>query len=534
MARTLIKGAIIADGTGKKPYKGSVLIDGMRITGIITGEKLPEADTVIDASGKTLTPGFIDIHRHCDIKPFTDPHFGDIMLAQGITSTIVGNCGISMTPASPDAKTAEEAYDFDEPVLGPPFPAIKTYPDYLARLGKCRLPLNMGAMIGTGSVKIAVKGFSSAPYTEEEMEKARTLVREALDLGAPGISAGIMYIPECYSTTDEFAELLKPLGKSGRVLTTHIRGEGDSMVESVREVLEIAEKAGCPLEISHFKSCGMKNWRKEIHRAIALIEQARERGMDVTCDFYPYEGGSTALTTMLPPVFVAGDMKRALEKLGTAEGTEEFRKTASAEYDGWDNYCITLGWDRIIISGVTEEYKDLIGLDMVTAARQAGFEDAFALAARLMHDGNGRASIINMSMCQEDIGTVAQLPYSIVISDSIYADTGNPHPRMYGAFPKMIREYVNERHILSLEEAVHKMTELPARRMKLKDRGLVKEGCFADLNIFDPSAFRDRATFRDPAVAAEGLSYCFINGTLVFRDGEVLKRDSGQILKAED
>lgn len=337
--------------------------------------------------------------------------------------------------------------------MGPIDPAgPATYREYLDALEKVDLPLNTAAMVGTGTIKICVKEFSDSPYTEEELQRAEALVEDALAAGAPGISLGIMYLPECYSSTDEFARILRPVGKYGRLITTHIRGEGDSMVDSIREVIEIAEKAGCALEVSHFKSVGMKNWRKDIHRAIALIEEARARGTDVTCDFYPYEGGSTALTTMLPPVFVAGSMQRALRDLGTPEGVEAFRKTSSVLYDDWDNFCITLGWDRIIISGVTkEENRKFLGMTVTDAAEKFGFEDATALAAYLMHSEDGKCAIINMSMCQEDIDTVARLPYSNIISDAIYAQTDTPHPRMFGAFPKALREFVRERGVLSFE-----------------------------------------------------------------------------------
>lgn len=352
--------------------------------------------------------------------------------------------------------------------------------------------------------------------------------------GAVGVSCGIMYLPECYSTTNEFAEILKPLGKAGRVLTAHIRGEGDSLVSSVKEIIEIGKKAGCPVEISHFKCCGMENWRKGIHEAITLIEEARAAGQDVTCDFYPYEGGSTALTTMLPPCCVAGDMTAALARLGTPEGVEEFRKAAAVRYDDWDNYAITLGWDRILISGVSApENRRFLGLTVEEAAKKFGFPDSASCAAHLMHTDNGKTAIINMSMCQEDIDTVARLPYSTIISDSIYADTDTPHPRMYGSFPKIIREYVNERHVLTLEQAIEKMTSRPARRMGLKDRGELRPGAYADLLIFDPDTFKDRATFSEPTLLAEGLSYALLNGVPVWQDGELLSHSAGRCLLAD-
>lgn len=531
MSTVLLKNGIVYDGLGNPGVPGDVLIRDDRIEKVGNlGDA--EADRVIDAAGRVICPGFVDIHRHCDAKPLNDPLFGKRELAQGITTTVVGNCGISLTPCPDTDAGAREMYDFDEAVLGPmELELPRTYGDYLEALEKTPLAVNFASMIGTGAVKITVKAFADTPYTREELDAARALIEDAMKRGAVGVSLGIMYLPECYSSTDEFAYILEPVGEYGRVITTHIRGEGDSMVESVREVIEIAKKAGCALEISHFKSCGVNNWRKDIHESIALIEKAREEGQDVTCDFYPYEGGSTALTTMLPPVFVAGDMTKALERLGTAEGVEEFRVSSRKPYDDWDNFCVTLGWDRIIISGVTKDkYRPMLGMTVTDAAKKFGYPDPEALAAELMHEESGKTAIINMSMCQEDIDTVAKLPYSNIISDAIYAATDTPHPRMYGAFPKVLREYVGERHLYTLEEAIHKMTGLPAKRMKLAGRGVLQEGNYADILVFDPQKFTDHATFQNPAQMADGLDYLFLNGKLTIEQDEWVENAHNGVL----
>lgn len=524
-----IQNAIIYDGTGAPGYEGALLIRDGRIVQV--GRVTETADRMIDAHGQVVCPGFVDIHRHCDAKPLTDPEFGRRELAQGITTTVVGNCGISMTPRPRSDAAAREYYDFQEAVLGPVgLDGPVTYRDYRAVLEAAALPLNMAAMVGTGTVKIAVKGFGSSPMSREELDAARDHIADALEAGAPGVSLGIMYIPECWTSLEEYVYMLEPVGRYGRVITTHIRGEGDSMVESVREVLEIARRVGCALEISHFKSCGMKNWRRDVHTAIRYIEEARNAGQDVTVDFYPYEGGSTALTTMLPPAFVQGDMTRALERLGTARGVEEFRRMSRVAYDDWDNFCITLGWDRIIISGVSEEHRRYRGLTVTEAARRFGFQDAEELAAHLMHSEAGKTAIINMSMCQDDIDTIAGLPYSHIISDAIYAETDTPHPRMYGAFPKVIREYVKERKIYTLNEAIARMTDRPARRMRLQGVGRLAEGYSADVLIFDPNHFQDYATFTDPARMAEGLSYCIVGGEIAVDHDEYTGIRNGRLL----
>lgn len=542
MAKLLITNGVIYNGSGNEPFNGKIYIkddiikkvwkDGEEESEL---EEIAKEAEIVDAEGKAVTPGFLDIHRHCDIRPFYGTDFGKTMLAQGITTTVVGNCGFSMVPVPEDEAKAEEMFAFAEPVVGPAYPGIHTYEEYMNGLDGKALPVNFASMIGSGTVKIAVKGFSNTPFTEEEMKKASDYIENALAKGAVGVSAGIMYLPECYNSTDDYARMLAPMGKYKAPLCVHIRGEGDSMVDSVREVIEIGKKVGCPVEISHFKSCGMANWKKEIHRAIALIEEARKDGQDITCDFYPYEGGSTSLTTMIPPAFVAGDMNRALERMGTKEGAEEFCRSLEVTYDDWDNFAITLGWDRILISGVNKEQNQkFVGKMVSEAAKEYGFESDGAFVAWLLHDEDGKVAIINMSMCQEDIDTVAKLPYSSVISDSIYAVTDTPHPRMYGAFPKVIREYVQERHLFTLQEAIRKMTSLPAARMNIARRGQIKEGYFADINIFDPQELKDHATFEKPVQLASGISKCFVNGKLAWEDGTLCNDASGRNLRRTD
>lgn len=532
--RTVIKNGLVYEGLGHAPLYRDLLISGDRITDIAARGAINvlKTDLVIDASGKVVCPGFVDIHRHHDAKPFLDPDFGRTELSQGITTAVSGNCGISMVPCPADPEEAQEFYAFEEPVMGPISPGgPKSYEDYLNRLYETPLPINTAQLVGTGSVKICVKGFSDTPYTEEELEKAEAFIEDAMKRGAPGVSLGIMYIPECYSSRAEFERILRPVGRYHRLITTHIRGEGDSMVESVKEVIAIAREVGCALEISHIKSCGVSNWRKEIYRAIAEIEKARAEGMDVTCDFYPYDGGSTALTTMLPPAFIRGNMKEALARLGTPEGVTEFRKLSRRLYEDWDNFCITLGWERILVSGVVlPENKKFLGLRMTEAAEKFGFEDAEALAAWLMYSESGKTAIINMSMDQRDIDTVAGLPWSNIISDAIYAKTDTPHPRMFGTFPKVIRDYVKTRKVLCMEEAIRKMTGAPAARMGLKDRGVIRIGAYADILVFDPEKFIDKATYESPALRPEGLSLCMVNGRIVIENDIWNGVRAGQVL----
>ena len=523
--RRLFRGGTLIDGTGAPARQADVLVKDGCIEAVGHFASVPDAET-IDISGKTIAPAFVDMHRHIDAKPLLDSSM-EVELRQGIATTVAGNCGFSLAPLGGEFASAKRANDL--PILGNyPEHWQMTFEGYLDRLQASRPALNVAAMIGLGAVRIGLNGFSDAPLTDEQLDSGCAMIAEALQAGAAGVSAGIMYLPEFYTTRDEYRRLLKPLRGGKKPLVTHIRGEGDSLVASVEEVLRIARDAECPLEISHFKSCGVQNWNREIYRAIDRIEAARAAGQDVTVDFYPYLGGSTALTTMLPPAFVQGDMTGALQRLGTKEGVESFRKACDVNYSDWDNYAISLGWDRILIASAEGENQRFLGMSVQEAAEKFGFDDAEALAAHMMHTEEGRTAIINLSMDQRDVDAIARLPYSTLISDAIYADTDRPHPRMYGAFPRFIEDFVCRRSVLPLETAICKMTSMPAQRMQLQGRGIIAEGAFADIIVFDGKNIRSAAAFDSPKHLGEGIDMLLINGEICLERDRVTGVRSGR------
>lgn len=526
--RKLIRGGMLIDGSGRPMRKGNVLIDGTRIAAIDSAGTIADAE-IIDASGCIVSPAFIDIHRHMDAKPLLSSAL-EVELRQGIATVVSGNCGFSLAPLlGPYAKQKREN---DTPILGSyPESWHYTFPEYMDASEKCHPAVNTAAMIGLGAVRISLNGFSGEPLTRAQLDSGRDMVAEALAAGAAGVSAGIMYLPEFYTTHDEYRILLSALKGGKKPLVTHIRGEGDSLVSSVAEVLQIARAAECPLEISHFKSCGMQNWNREIHKAIELIENARAAGQDVTVDFYPYLGGSTALTTMLPPAFVQGDMPAALRRLGTRQGVDELRAACATTYPDWDNFAISLGWDRILIASAEGENRKYIGMSVQDAADKFSYEDAIALAAHLMHSENGRTAIINLSMDQRDVDAIARLDYSHVISDAIYADTDNPHPRMYGAFPRFFEDFVCARSVLSAEKAIRKMTAQPAERMQLRGRGKLEAGCYADILIFDAQSLKSRAEFSSPLHMGEGIRHLLVNGESRIENDTLIGQPSGQVIR---
>jgi N-acyl-D-amino-acid deacylase len=526
----VLRGGLVVDGSGDPPFRGDIVVEDGFIREVCVPE-LPRGrdfaeDGTLDAAGAMVCPGFVDLHRHCDTAALGED-FGLIELSQGITSCFAGNCGMAPVPNSPATRQALQ--DYLAPCMGSfENEGFRSHRDYLARLQSVSLPLNMGFFAGMGALRIGAKGFDSGPYTREEMDRARDLLREALDCGAFGMSIGLMYVPELYSSTAEIAALASVM-KGGRgILCTHMRWETEHLVKAVKEVIEIAKKAEVPLEISHFKAAGIRAWHGVLHEAIETIEAERARGMDITVDFYPYDCGSSTMMQMLPPSFLAGGVEQALAGLDKAENVEKLRRLLAEGEENWDNLSQTIGWDRTVISSVNlEENRKYLGKSVTACTEEYGFRDEPEMTAALLHSEKGKVAIINRSMSVEDIDTIARLPYSSLISDALYGDMKNPHPRLYGAFPRFLRDFVRDRKVLDLPTAIRKMTSQPAGRVGLKDRGLLRPGCRADILVFDPDQFRDQADYLSPTRLATGLDYAIIGGKVACRQGTILSRHAG-------
>lgn len=465
-----------------------------------------------------VTPGFIDSHRHADVACLSAENFGETELAQGITTLVNGNCGIAPVPAPENTEWRKEWYRYIEPVVGEVKPDLPfaSYSEYSAVMRKKNFPLNVGFLAAAGAIKTAVRGFAKGPFTRGEMEKAQSLIDEAMSAGARGLSFGIMYQPECYSSTEELASLARAASRHGGILTAHIRGEGDSLVRSVEEVVEVAQRAEIPLTISHFKATGIQNWHSAIFRAIDRIEAARVKGQDITADFYPYDGGSTTLLSLVPPSVLENTTAALVAKLSRKNGIEKLRREINRKHANWDNMALSIGWDRVIISSpLLAENEDCRGKSMAAIAIERGLEDEAELLADLVASEEGRTGIIVRSMAEKDVETVALLPWTCLISDSLYSGGSSPHPRLNGSFPKFLRVFVREKKLLSLEAALAKMTGIPARRLGLTPRGLLAEGAPADILVFDSEKFTDNADYLKPLPYASGMETVIINGKIV-------------------
>lgn len=514
---TLIKNGIIYDGTLENaPFAGDLLIRGDRIQAVAPQIDCPEA-RVIDAAGRAVTPGFIDVHRHADLAAFFDD-FGSVELAQGLTTIGMGVCGFSFAPYT---EKSEGLYPYVLSTHGASADGARyaAMADYLAALRNARPAVNVSTLQGLGAIRLAVKGYDPAPFTEKELAMARDYVLEAIRCGLRGFSTGLVYLPEVYTSTEELISMLAPCKGHDLLYMPHMRDEASRLVEAVEESIQIARSAGMALGISHFKALGPDNWHGTLERAIEKIESARAEGMDVTVDFYPYHGTATTLASILPASFLTETFSSILSRITTPQSIDRLRYCY--QHPGPKDELIDpdFRWSHAMISGVTlPENQRYLGKTIHQCAQMAGYEDEYPFIAQLLASENGSVSMVGLNISPEDIARIAKLPYSMVISDSLYNVTDTPHPRIYGSFPHILRHYVQETGILTMQEAIHKMTQLPAQRMAYRQRGTLTAGNYADVLVFNPERIGDNATFDHGKRLSTGMDLVFVNGKLAWKD----------------
>lgn len=504
----IIRNGRIVDGTGNPWFTGDVGIkDG--ITAAV-GKLDQEAARTVEAHGRVISPGFIDGHCHSDLMIFDYPQ-SEIKLRQGVTTEVVGNCGLA--PAPYVKHRAEMLKSYVQPVLGKtdwewPWETVGQYMDHLAA---SRPSEHLATYVAHGSLRISVMGFDNRPATRDELEQMKQILDEGMRAGAIGLSIGLLYAPGSYTTREELAELCSVLPKHDGLLATHIRGEGNNLIKSVKEVIWIAERAGVPLHISHLKAAGKANWGKVLE-AVELIEDARARGMDVTCDVYPYNAGSTTLTTVLPPWVLERGIAGTLDAFRDPALRKRIKDELGQEQTDWDNLVCSTGWQSVIISAMhTEANRHLEGLSIAEIAERRSQHPVDCMMDLLLEE-DGRISIVYFHMSEDDVTQVIGYEKALIASDSLTCETGKPHPRLYGTFPRVFAKYVREKRVLSLEQAVRKLTSFPVQRFKLGKRGLIVPGYIADLVVFDPETIRDTATFEEPRQYPEGISDVWVGG----------------------
>lgn len=528
MLDLILKNGRIVDGTGNPWFIGDVGVKDGHIAAV--GRIDQEARETLDVHHQVIAPGFIDGHCHSDLMIFDHPH-SEIKLRQGVTTEVVGNCGLA--PAPFVKEQAELLQSYVQPVLGKtswewPWETVEQYMDALAN---SRPSENIATYVAHGALRIAVMGFANRPATSQELLRMKHLLEQGLKAGAIGFSIGLLYAPGSYTSKEEIAELCSVLPKYNGLFATHIRGEGNNLIPSVKEVIWIAEKAGVSLHISHLKAAGKINWGKVLE-AMELIEEARARGMDVTCDVYPYNAGSTTLTTVLPPWALEGGIESVLERFRDPALRKRIREELGQEQDDWDNLVCSTGWQSVYISAVhNEANRHLEGKHIAEISEQRGQHPADCMMDLLLEE-QGRISIVYFHMSDDDVKQVVGYERSLIASDSLTCETGKPHPRLYGTFPRVFAKYVRDDRVLTLEQAVRKLTSFPVQRFKLGKRGLLVPGYAADIAVFNPDTIQDHATFENPRQYPAGIPHVWVGGKSTLHGERHTHAREGSLIRA--
>jgi N-acyl-D-amino-acid deacylase len=529
----LIRNGTVYDGSLRKPYVADIGVRGDAIAELGIIGDVPAAVSV-DARGLAVCPGFIDVHGHSDISLLIEPE-AESKIVQGVTTEIVGNCGLSPHPITrANARQVRGLLSFIDKA-----PALEwswnTTADFMQVLATAQLGINAGALVGGGIIRANVVGLGSAPATRPELDEITSLAERCLAEGALGVSTGLVYAPGIYSTADELTALCA--GPRGRhsIYATHLRGYRGRLLPAIEEAVGVGRATGTRVQISHLKLAGSGNWGKA-SQVLGAIDRARAQGVDVGYDIYPYRAGNTALAALLPPWAHEGGVDAMLERLREPESRKRLRDDMVREVGDWENIAEPGMWGDITISSVaTMDNKHLQGMNVEEISREVDKSPEDAIMDLLLEE-SGKVSMINFHLVEADIEALVQHPAAMIASDGFTATLGSPlcssaHPRWFGTFPKILGRYVRDRRTLSLEEAIHKMTALPARRFRLSRRGEIVRNAYADIAIFDPAEISDTATYENRNSPPIGMKYVFVNGKAALYDGQVTHGRSGQALR---
>jgi N-acyl-D-amino-acid deacylase len=538
--RILVTGARLLDGTGAPAREGDLLLEGDRIAEV--GDTTLQADETLDARGLVVAPGFIDVHSHGDFSLPVDPRALSKVL-QGVTTEVVGNCGLGLQPANEqvDAMYARLlplifGESSGDAVCSP------TLAHYRARLS-AGIAVNAAPLVPHGNVRCAVMGMAERAPTETETQTMCELVAQGMDEGAFGLSTGLVYPPGAYAQTDELVRVAAAIAPRHGLYATHMRNEGNRLVESVAEAIEIGERAGVAVQLSHHKAVGQLNWGK-VKKTLAMVDAAAARGLDVHSDVYPYTAGSTALSQMFVPLWAfEGSSDRLLERIADPATRERMVRDAEDGQLAFIDLPRWLGFVRkrwllplmsrvlgrsIVISSVKHQTR-YEGMTIGAIARERGRPLHEAMLDLLVEEDLGVTAVAHV-MSEKDVRAVLAHPRTMVGTDGLPTREGKPHPRGYGTYPRILEHYVAELRLLTLEEAVHRMTGMVARKLGLNDRGVLAAGAAADLVLFRPASVRDHATYADPRRSPEGIDHVMVNGQWTVRGGEYTGARPGTVL----
>jgi N-acyl-D-amino-acid deacylase len=525
----VIRGGTVIDGSGAPRQSADVAVEGDRIAAVAPRLE-GAADRVIDASGHVVAPGFIDAHSHSDLFYLGCPS-SESKVRQGCTTEVVGMCSFSQAPIAPGREEAVRGWAGG---IGASIDlSWQTFGQYLEALRSVRPSINVVHFVGHGALRLATVGPDNRPVGPDDLRAMQRLLDEAMDAGAWGYSTGLVYPPSAYAVTEELIALARSMARRGGLYFSHVRGESAMVEDSIREAIRIGEEGDVGVQVAHVKVGGRENWGK-MDRVLRLFDDARARGVDVSGDVYPYHAGSTKMDNLLPAWVHDGGLPRLLERLGDRQTRQRIVQECLPDGERWRTVSQGgVGFDEIMIA--TCRRHELEGLTLAALARQTGKPPAEAMMDLLLEQ-RATVGMVSFSQSLDNVAKVLAHPAMMIGSDSIGLSEGvgpkhgKPHPRMYGTFPRVLGEYARDRGLFSLETAVHKMTGMPAARLGLRDRGLLRPGHAADIAVFDPATVRDEATFNEPHQYPAGLPCVVVNGAVVVDGGRMRPAGTGRVL----
>ncbi len=522
-ADLVVRGGVLYDGTGGPPRTADIAVAGDRIAEI--GRLSAPGVAEIDASGMAVAPGFVDIHSHADLSLLVNPK-AESRIRQGVTLEVAGQDGSSVGPW--DDAAFGSVRDRYRRTYGVEID-FRTPGGFLDRIDRVRPAVSVATMVGHGTVRSYAMGGANRPASDRETAAMRQAVREALADGAIGLSSGLEYTPGSFASREEMVSLAEELRGTSCPYATHMRNEDDGLLAALEEAIHVGRMAGVPVQVSHLKAQGRRNyWKAEA--ALAAVEAARAGGVDVHFDRYPYTAYATGLSNLFPATARAGGTRRFLERLADPSQAPTLERLCR------EKIALLGSWDAVQITRTSQANAAARGRRLGDLAQELG-EDPYRLVVRLLREEGGSVGMIGFGMSEENTERLLAHPLGMICSDGgAYAPYGplsasSPHPRGYGSFPRVLGLYVRERAALSLEAAIHKMTALPARKLGLPDRGVLRPGAVADLVVFDPDAVADRATFENPHQYPEGIAHVVVRGVHTIRQGEHTGATGGQAVR---
>lgn len=525
----VIRNGHIIDGTGSPWYSGDIGILNERIAAIGSLANT-SARRTIDARGLVVTPGFIDMLGQSELSILVNPHLPS-KIFQGITTEITGEGG-TIAPMN-DRLLAADRTDFEQYHIEPDW---RTFAQYFARLEKQGIGINLASYVGATQVRRMVLGDANRAPNSAELERMKALVRDAMAEGAMGVSTALQYAPAPYATTEELIALAREAARFGGIYATHMRSEGDDIDAALDETFRIGREADIPVEIWHLKAAGKRNWGR-MPEIVARIDQARRSGIDVEADTYAYPAWFNTFSAFIPPWAHEGGTAKMVERLKDPALRSRIRHEMETQTSGWDNEWLEVPGPEGILVSVVQNPK-LLPLQGKTIAQIAQMrkKDPLDTIFDLLIEDPG-ISVAVFGMSEEDISYALKQPWVSIDNDAHgtapYGLLGeaHPHPRAYGTFPRILRKYVREEKLLTLSDAIRKFSALPAQRMRLGDRGVLKQGMWADIVVFDPNTIRDVATFENPNQLSIGMEYVLVNGVPVIEQGKMTNALPGKVLR---